>query len=378
MLTEEGLIVIAGLVGCGLVILGALELIAPTRPRSRLRRPHPSAGPRLGTEPRLPQPAPPPPERVPEPLGVPVAAGPSCDHAREPDVEGEPPIERLLRKQAEDLGTAGMNLELAAPHAARKVMAGGAPAGSRRTGGARRRRPGGSPGDGQGAASPAAPEDPPDWAACEGTARRLADQGEFAAAARILREALGDARCPEPLREALGALLATLAGREAGLLTANAVRLVDGREAEALAALDRAEAFLAGLPGEAVPPRRRRELEQRLWWGYTKLGTRLAGRERWDEALEPLLRALQFPGVGPERQEETRQQLGRAVDGLVGARAEVAARLIEDGDRDGARAVCEMLRDVLEAAVERGLDAAALDVSLGRTEALMDQLGARS
>jgi hypothetical protein len=37
MLTEDGLLFLAVLAACGLVVLGALELVWPTRPRHRER-----------------------------------------------------------------------------------------------------------------------------------------------------------------------------------------------------------------------------------------------------------------------------------------------------------------------------------------------------
>ena len=41
----------------------------------------------------------------------------------------------------------------------------------------------------------------------------------------------------------------------------------EGRESEALAVLQRAEELLGAIPAEALPPTRRDEVDQRLWWG---------------------------------------------------------------------------------------------------------------
>lgn len=69
MLNEEGLILVAVLVACGLVALGTLELVWPTRPRDLVRR-HGAAHDGRRRVPTRWMPAPPPPAQV--PLVMPV------------------------------------------------------------------------------------------------------------------------------------------------------------------------------------------------------------------------------------------------------------------------------------------------------------------
>src|SRR2546422_9282740 len=103
-------------------------------------------------------------------------------------------------------------------------------------------------------------------------------------------------------------------GGEVGRLAADASRrMQEGKEEECLAALDRAETLLGTVPEEGIAPKRRQELERRLWWGYTKLGIRRVDGGMWEESLDPLLRALGFQGVGADRQEGKRRPAVRAL-----------------------------------------------------------------
>lgn len=160
-----------------------------------------------------------------------------------------------------------------------------------------------------------------------------------------------------------------------GRLTAEAIRrLQEGREDEVFGALDRAEAALAAIADDAVPPERRQELERRLWWGFTRLGVARVEAGRLEEAVEPLMRALAFRAVGPDRQQETRGPLARALRGVVEAQRAEAQRLMTAGDREGARRFAERLRALLAAATERGLTRDELAGALEATDGLLDRL----
>ena len=79
-----------------------------------------------------------------------------------------------------------------------------------------------------------------------------------------------------------------------------------------------------------LPPKRREEVDQRLWWGYTKLGMRRVESGEYEDALDPLIHALRYGEIGPDRQAETRSALARALEGVADVRA-LAIRLgIED------------------------------------------------
>jgi tetratricopeptide (TPR) repeat protein len=214
------------------------------------------------------------------------------------------------------------------------------------------------------------------WPTYDEVINALVQRQEFYGARRLLREALADEDCPAALQSSFRDLLSATFGGEVGQLTAEAIRrMQDGKEDEAIDTLERAEGVLATIPGDAIPVKRRQELERRLWWSYTKLGIRRVEGGMWEEALGPLMHALSFESVGPERQEETRRPLVRALEGMVEARAPLIRRLIEDGDRGGALATCDKLWACLKAAMDRGISPDELAGALARAQQLFDKLG---
>jgi hypothetical protein len=213
------------------------------------------------------------------------------------------------------------------------------------------------------------------WAAYGDGAERRLNESNPGGARRLLEEALADRRCPPEIAPAFREMVATALGREAGQLLAEAVRLVEGTAEEAMVGLDRAETFLAAVPPDVLPARRRRDLERRLWWAYTKLGLRSSERGEWDRALEPLLHALALSGAGGARHGETRTQLVRVLAGVVESRGALVEQLAAAGDRDGALAVGEMLRSVLDTALERGITPEELAPLTGRIDGLLDRAG---
>ncbi|HYE92168.1 MAG TPA: hypothetical protein VEA38_14160, partial [Terriglobales bacterium] len=151
-------------------------------------------------------------------------------------------------------------------------------------------------------------------------ARAVEDEGD-AAARDLVLEVLADDAMPAPWRDKLREQLAAASSAEIGQLTAYAIRAVqEGKDADALDALERAERLAGSLPGGAVAEERREELDRRLWWGYTKVGLRRVETKKFEGALEPLFRALRLGALDEERLSESRAALVRALDGLVDAR----------------------------------------------------------
>jgi hypothetical protein len=191
-----------------------------------------------------------------------------------------------------------------------------------------------------------------------------------------VRETLDDPHLPSELVDDFEHLLTGTFGGEIGQLTAQAIRsMQEERESEALASLRRAEELLTTIAHEALPPKRREEVDQRLWWGYTRLGVRRVEAGQYEEAVDPLVHALRFADIGPDRQAETRATLARALEGVADLRALRIRQLNDDGNRDEAVLRTEMLRELLRRCMELGLSEDELSAAFAKTRRLVAELG---
>ena len=216
------------------------------------------------------------------------------------------------------------------------------------------------------------------WPAYERVVTALVQRQEYRAARELLREALDDPRFPAARAETFRELFSGTYGGEIGQLTAQAIRsMQDAREAEALGALERAEELLDTIHDEALPPKRREEVDRRLWWGYKKLGRRRAQAGEYEAAAEALAHALRFAGVGTDRQADTRAALVRALEGLVEKRALAIRELAESGDREAAVVQSDRLWTRLRAAVADGLTEDDLAVAFAKAQRVFAEVGVR-
>ena len=214
------------------------------------------------------------------------------------------------------------------------------------------------------------------WPAYEQAVHTLLQRQEFEEARRLLREALDDPELPASRAGEFQELLSGTFGGEIGQLTAQAIRsMQEERESEALASLQRAEELLAAIPDEALPPKRREEVDQRLWWGYTRLGIRRVESGEYEAAIEPLVHALRSVEINPERQAETRAALVRALEGVADVRALSIRQLADAGNRDEAVLRTEALRQLLRRCLELGVSEEDLSVPFARTRRLVEELG---
>ena len=193
------------------------------------------------------------------------------------------------------------------------------------------------------------------WSAYERTVMAFVQRQDFRAARRLLREALADPRFPAARVAAFHELFSGTFSGEIGQLTAQASRSVqDAREVDALAALQRAETLMGQLSDEALSPKRREEVDRRLWWGYSKLGERRVAAGEYEAALEPLFHAFGYD-VGPERHQETRALLVRALDGVADTRALDIRERADAGDDEAAIVHRDRLWALLQSAIDHGL-----------------------
>jgi len=214
------------------------------------------------------------------------------------------------------------------------------------------------------------------WQAYEQAASSLVQRQEFSGARLILHEALDDPTLPAPRAAGFRGLLSGTFSGEIGQLTAQAILYMqEAREPEALGALQRAEELLESISPEALPPTRRDEVAQRLWWGYAELGSRRLEAGDYEEALDPLIHALRFDSIGPDRQAETRAAVVRALEGIAAVRALSIRRLAEAGGRDEAIVGAEELRALVKRGLDVGLTEDQLIAAFARVRRLCEELG---
>lgn len=213
------------------------------------------------------------------------------------------------------------------------------------------------------------------WASYNQAAAALIQRQEFHRARRLVREALSDDEFPAERQSHFRELLSATFSGEIGQLTASAIRtLEDEREREAQSFLQRAEGILSAMPADAITPKRREDANRRLWWGYTKLGMRRVEAGEYEEALEPLFHALGIRDIDPERQQETREALVRALEGVTDARGATIAQLAKDGNRSAAAAEGERLKALMRQGLERGLSQQELSLALTKARRLLEAL----
>jgi tetratricopeptide (TPR) repeat protein len=214
------------------------------------------------------------------------------------------------------------------------------------------------------------------WPVWEQVVMGQVQRQRFREARRLLRAALEDPDFPPARKDQFQELLSGTFSGEIGQLTAQAIRSVQElRETEALGSLERAEELLSRVHDEALPPKRREEVDRRLWWGYNRLGLRRVESGEFADAIEPLFRALRLSPVGTERHADTRALLARALEGLVDARALEIRHLAEDGDREAAVVETDKLWTRLAGARGRGLDEQDLAVATAMVRRLFEELG---
>ncbi len=188
------------------------------------------------------------------------------------------------------------------------------------------------------------------------TVTALIQRQEFHRSRRLIRDALADEELPAEGRANLNELLSQTFTGEIGQLSASAIRaLEEERVGEALTFLQRAEGILTSVPPEALTSKRRDEVNRRLWWGYSKLGMRRVEAGEHEDAIESLFHALRIGETSPERQQETREAIVRALLGVAEGRAAIINQLVKDGKRSAAMEEGERLKAVIRESLELGL-----------------------
>ena len=216
------------------------------------------------------------------------------------------------------------------------------------------------------------------WPAHETIVKALVQRQEFGEARRVLADAMADPECPPERQGAFRRLLGrTMGGEVAQAAVEAGTHLQSGRADDAMAALVRAQGLLEAVPADALSPRRRQELERRLWEGYVALGIHQVDAGTPDAALDPLFRAVAFTEVASERREEARGLLVRALGEIVEARSTEIVRLVAAGDTTVAAIQGEKLWSLLRSTVDQGLPEDLLEEAFAKVRTLLERIGAK-
>ena len=156
-------------------------------------------------------------------------------------------------------------------------------------------------------------------------------------------------------------------------LTTRAVESVErGREAEALRALARVE-DLSKSPG--LPPSAKSEIDRHLWWSYTRLGVARVEAKDFEEALDPLFRAIRVRSIDPAKYDETRWAMVKALEGVVATRAATIREVVASGHGDAAVVQAERLWTLLRSGIAAGAPRERLMRAMATSRALLEELG---
>ena len=210
---------------------------------------------------------------------------------------------------------------------------------------------------------------------CESAARAALAGGKFHEARELALDALEDARLPERRRAVIAELAGEAIEAEVSELAAGAVdNMEHGREAEALRALERGDELARN---DILDGPRRDEIARRLWWAYTRLGVLRVEAEEFEQALDPLFRALRMDNVPPDNREETRWAMVRALDGLVKVRASSIREVVASGHNGAAIVQAERLWTLLRSGIAAGAPEEALLRARAMSRELLEELGQR-
>ena len=210
------------------------------------------------------------------------------------------------------------------------------------------------------------------WRGEETGIRSALDAGNVREGRRLCAEALRDEGMTPEQRDTFVDLAAEALGAEVGELAASAVQsMQQGREVDALRALQRADNLSTS--SGTLPADRREEINRRLWWAYTRFGVARVDAEEFEQALEPLSRALELAGDDPDRRDETGSAMVRALDGLVSVRAAMIREVVESGHGEAAIGQAERLWSLLESAIAGGVPRESLAAPLAACRELLEE-----
>ena len=212
------------------------------------------------------------------------------------------------------------------------------------------------------------------WPAYERHVGALITDRDYAEAYRLATEALSDDALPSERRATFEEFrAATLAARIIALADRAVLAVDEHREWEAVGALERAETLLRS--ETSLPAARRDEAVAQVAVGYARLGRRRVDAGEFEEALDPLGRALRLSKPDAAARDEACLAMVTALNAVIEARSAMIRDVATTGNRDSAAAQAEKLWALLRSSMAAGVPQEPLTSAIASTRRLIDELG---
>jgi len=220
----------------------------------------------------------------------------------------------------------------------------------------------------------AAAIEPEYWPEYETHMHALMAARDFGEAYRLATEALSDADLPPARRPAFEDFRAeTLTARIVSLIDRAVVATDEHREWEAVGALERAETLFRS--ATTLSAERRELAAARLAEGYTQLGRRRVETGEFEDAVDPLFRALRIGPPNGDNRDEARWALVQAIRGVVDTRVAMIREVASGGGRDSAMVQADKLWALLRSGIAAGVPQESMTAALATTRQLIEDLG---
>jgi tetratricopeptide (TPR) repeat protein len=211
------------------------------------------------------------------------------------------------------------------------------------------------------------------WPAYERHVGALITDRDYAEAYRLATEALSDDALPSERRSTFEEFrAATLAARIVALADRAVLAVDEHREWEAVGALERAETLLRS--ETSLPAARRDEAVAQVAIGYARLGRRRVDANEFEEALDPLGRAVRLSKPDAASRDEACLAMVTALNAVVDARSAMIRDVATTGNRDSAAAQAEKLWALLRSSMAAGVPQEPLTSAIASTRRLIDDL----
>lgn len=220
----------------------------------------------------------------------------------------------------------------------------------------------------------AAALEPEYWPEYEAHMHALMAGRDFGEAYRLATEALSDTDLPAERRPAFEDFRAeTLTARIVSLIERAVVAMDEHREWEAVGALERAETLYRS--ATTLSADRRDEVARRLADGYAQLGRRRVYGGEFEDAVDPLFRALRIGPPNDENRDDARWALVQAIQGVVDTRVAMIREVASAGGRDSAMVQADKLWALLRSGMAAGVPQESMSAALATTRQLIEELG---